>query len=278
MPKKSAPKSTVETITPQVARKYLESNTKNRRVRSKTVQFYAKQMAEGEWDLTGEPIIFSKDGVLLNGQHRLYACIEADTPFDTFVIRGAPDGSFAKIDQNVPRQAGDIVGRAGYAQSMRKASAARIAMAVLEQEDSPNSDRPRLNTKIPHADILEFVEQHDDILSEACHVVRRDDGASICKPPGLFVGLYAVFALKNKKRAREFFEQLVSGEVLEREDPASRLRAVLISSLSQPNVKRKKQWILAVTIKAWNYYLQDRTVKQLKFSEGEKWPKIRARK
>jgi len=272
------PSSRVETITPKKALKYLEANTHNRRVRNKTVQFYARQIREGDWDLTGEPIIFSDEGVLLNGQHRLHACIEANTAFKTFVVRGASDSSFAKIDQNVPRQAADIVGREGYAQSSRKAAAARVVLAMLDNEDKPPGERPALNTKRAHAEILEFVEANDDLLAEGCSLTIKDDGLSICRPPGVFVGLYTVFALKNRKRAREFFEQLVSGEILERDDASSRLRTVLISSMSQPNVKRKKQWIMAVTIKAWNLFLQDKQIRQLKFGENENWPKVRARK
>lgn len=274
------PTSRVETITPKKAQKYLEANTHNRRVRNKTVQFYAKQMAEGDWELTGEPIIFSNEGVLLNGQHRLHACIESNTSFKTFVVRGSPDESFAKIDQNIPRQASDIVGREGFAQAIRKSAASRIILAFEDLEDAVGDDysQPALNTKRSHAEILAFVGNYDEILSEGCSIIIKDDGTSICKPPAVFVALYAIFALKNRKRAKEFFHQLVSGEVLERDDPASRLRQVLISSLSQPNVKRKKQWILAVTIKAWNLFLQDKQIRQLKFGENEKWPRIRARK
>ena len=272
------PSSRVETITPKKALKYLEANTHNRRVRKKTVNFYARQMREGDWDLTGEPIIFSNEDVLLNGQHRLYACIEANTSFKTFVVRGASDTSFAKIDQNIPRQAADIVGREGYTQSTRKAAAARVVLAMLECEDKPAGERPALNTKRAHAEILEFVEDNDELLAEGCALVIKDDGLSICRPPGVFVGLYTTFGLKNRKRAREFFEQIVSGEVLERDDAASRLRQVLISSLSQTNVKRKKTWVIAVTIKAWNLFLQDKQIRQLKFGENENWPKVRARK
>lgn len=274
------PTSRVETITPKKALKYLEANTQNRRVRKKTVSFYASQIREGKWDLTGEPIIFSKDGVLLNGQHRLYACIEAAVSFKTFVVRGASDDSFSKIDQNIPRQASDIVGRAGFAQSARKSAATRIVLALLDLEDAPlgTHDRPALATKRSHADTLAFVEENNELLTEGCAIIIKDDGLSICRPPGVFVGLYTAFALKNRKRALEFFEQITSGEVLERTDPASRLRQVLISSMSQPNVKRKKHWIMAVTIKAWNLFLQDKQVRQLKFGENENWPKIRARK
>jgi len=273
------PTSRIETITPKKAQQYLEANTHNRHVRNNTVQFYAKQMAEGDWELTGEPIIFSDEGVLLNGQHRLHACIESNSSFKTFVVRGSSDDSFAKIDQNVPRQAGDIVGRAGYAQAIRKAAASRIILAFEELDDSTaDNHRPALAIKRPHAEVLGFVEKNNDILSEGCSLAIKDDGPSICKPPALFVGLYVLFATKNRKRAKEFFHQLVSGEILERDDATARLRAALISSLSNTHVKRKKTWILAVTIKAWNLFLQDKQIRQLKFGENENWPKIRARK
>ena len=124
--------SKVETITPKKAQIYLESNTNNRRVRQKTVDFYARIMSSGAWKLNGKTIVISNEGVILDGQHRLQACVNSGATFQTVVVRGPEDECFGTIDQGVVRTGGDIVGREGYSQSKRKAAATRVMLAIDE--------------------------------------------------------------------------------------------------------------------------------------------------
>ena len=83
---------TVETITPELAGKYLKRNVDNYRKISKTkVQTYATEMKAGKWQLNGEGIMFDETGKLKNGQHRLAAVILAGIPIKMSVIRGVAD-------------------------------------------------------------------------------------------------------------------------------------------------------------------------------------------
>lgn len=65
------------TITPEKAKTLLVMNTKNRKLSRKLVQKYASDMAAGRWPYNGDPIRVSVSNVLLDGQHRLEACIAA---------------------------------------------------------------------------------------------------------------------------------------------------------------------------------------------------------
>ena len=270
--------SKVETITPKKAQIYLESNTNNRRVRQTTVDFYARIMSSGAWKLNGKTIVISNEGVILDGQHRLQACVNSGATFQTVVVRGPEDECFGTIDQGVVRTGGDIVGREGYSQSNRKSAATRVILAIDEVDGGIEGFKPNLGLKRAHIEILDYVVENDDLLTEACNAVREDDGPSICKPPAVFVALYVFLAQKNRTKAKEFFEQLTSGENLNKSDPTYKLRKTLVGALSVTGVRRKKTWVLAITIKAWNAFLQGSTVGQLKFSETEKWPKTRARR
>jgi hypothetical protein len=279
MSKRKTPVSRTETITPKKAEEYLKSNTRNRRVREKTVDFYAEQMKNGEWMLNGESIIFDEEGTLLNGQHRLLACIRSGVNFQTFVVRGAPADSFRNIDQGAIRTAGDIVGMEDFKYANRKAAAAKLLMCLEELEKSKGQiERPRLGTKRSHGAILDAVIDHDELLQEGCLWMTRDDAKAYCRPGATFVGVYAYLAKKNRTRADEFFQLLVSGENITRHHPVNRLRALLVSSLSDPNKKRKKVWIIAVILKAWNAFMRDQEVKNLKFSESERWPRVATRR
>lgn len=73
-------------VTPELAREWLAKNVNNfRRAQHHTVNRYAADMAADHWDLNYIPIIFSGDE-LVNGQHRLLACVKANVPFYSLVI------------------------------------------------------------------------------------------------------------------------------------------------------------------------------------------------
>lgn len=60
-------------IDPATAERWLKANKRNRKLRRGPVLAYARDMAAGNWRLTGEAIKFAPDGTLLDGQHLLGA-------------------------------------------------------------------------------------------------------------------------------------------------------------------------------------------------------------
>lgn len=83
----------VETITPEQAIELLKSNTSNRVMSKSAVRKYAALMKKGEWYLSHQAIAFAdtEDGseVLVDGQHRLAAVVQAGIPITFTVIRRA---------------------------------------------------------------------------------------------------------------------------------------------------------------------------------------------
>lgn len=69
-------------ITPDMAQKLLAFNIKNRTLSQKKINEYAYNMKNNLFQQQSSPIGFF-NGELTNGQHRLYACIKAETPFET---------------------------------------------------------------------------------------------------------------------------------------------------------------------------------------------------
>ncbi len=80
--------SAIERITPNVAKQMLERVFSNAKVDAPSREAFGRDMAAGGWVLNGSPIVFSVDGVLLDGRARLHACIDSGSAFDTLVIRG----------------------------------------------------------------------------------------------------------------------------------------------------------------------------------------------
>jgi hypothetical protein len=98
------------TVTPEMARDWLHDNTKNRQLRETRVGFLVSAIQRGEWKLTHQPVAFDKQGVLLDGQHRLNAIVRAGIPVQMLVAKNADRASFDVIDIGDRRSLADITG------------------------------------------------------------------------------------------------------------------------------------------------------------------------
>lgn len=94
-------------ITPAQATKWLESNTNNRNIRKSIVRKYAVDMKSGNWSKCTTPISFYINGELADGQHRLQAIVEANTPQKFFILRGLSKQDGLNIDTGLARTAVD---------------------------------------------------------------------------------------------------------------------------------------------------------------------------
>jgi hypothetical protein len=99
----------VETITPEMAKKYLLFNTSNRALRKRIVSMYAREMRAGNWRLTHQGVAFNCDGTLLDGQHRLCAIVESGVTVQMLVARGVESRTQLVMDDHAKRNAGDAL-------------------------------------------------------------------------------------------------------------------------------------------------------------------------
>ena len=75
-----APYDLIMDVTPELACRWLEANTQNRVVNPAHVDRLVRDMKAGRWYLTHQGIAFDTHGLLVDGQHRLWAILEADVP------------------------------------------------------------------------------------------------------------------------------------------------------------------------------------------------------
>ena len=85
-------------ITPSMAFGWLEGNTHNRPLRQVHVQRLARDMKAGRWRLTHQGIAFDTTGLLIDGQHRLCAVIEADMTVKMRVFFNEPPENRHALD------------------------------------------------------------------------------------------------------------------------------------------------------------------------------------
>lgn len=103
----------VETITPELATRYLSRNIKNRSIRKQEVEAYAREIKRGTFVLTHQGIAFDSDGNLIDGQHRLMAIAMAGTPVQMMVSRGVAPAALTIVDRGASRTMRDVVALGG---------------------------------------------------------------------------------------------------------------------------------------------------------------------
>lgn len=111
-------------ITPELAREWIDRHVKvvagnraanggkardNRPVRwgDDGVAGYARDMKAGKWRRNGETVKIARDGSVPDGQHRLYACMEAGVPFWCLVVTGVDPEDQDTIDIGIKRKFSD---------------------------------------------------------------------------------------------------------------------------------------------------------------------------
>jgi hypothetical protein len=91
-------------VTPSQAARWLDNqNNRNRPVIDAVVKRYARAMKTGRWRLTHQGIAFDQHGLLLDGQHRLWAVVEANVPVDMHVWFNVPADGVMAIDDGKGR-------------------------------------------------------------------------------------------------------------------------------------------------------------------------------
>lgn len=121
-------------VTPEIAGYYLSKNTSNRHARQDTVTYLANLITRGEWKLTHQGICINKDGVLVDGQHRLLAVVKAGIPVEMLVTTDAPNDIFMAIDSGLKRSTTD---NTGIIQREAMVSSLLITLSTGKKKNSP---------------------------------------------------------------------------------------------------------------------------------------------
>ena len=254
-------------ITPEGATVLIEErNHGNRRIHMTRVEEYASEIRDDRWKVNGDTIGFRRDGKLNNGQHRLLACVQAGKPFATYVIMGLPNDSFMTVDTGLRKTVGDLIGMRGD-----KYETAQAGICRLQFQDVNGGAKalPAQHIKPSHTLIWNIREAHPGI-AESAEFAARACGKVVSPTQGGFVHYHAA-QRAGRAVADEFFLRLGDGIGLPANSPILALKSRLESN-RRAKAKLSQTEILALVIKAWNAYVQNREIKQLKFDRREEFP------
>lgn len=227
--------ATVETITPEMAGRYLEHNIRNRRISTSALTNCIYHLISGQWMVNGDSIKFSNTNALLDGQHRLRACVETGRSFVSVVVRGLDDSAFATIDSGKTRTAADVltIGKVPHASQM--AAAAKRLFAVHHAGDKSGTWAARFSCldmqgRMPsHADIVQLHHVYAQRMSDALDWIRINKYPLSILPDSLLIFLDIRLSEINADVARTFLEQLITNTDEDAKTAAKLLRSRIIN-------------------------------------------------
>lgn len=259
-------------ISPSIARQFLEANTSNRRVKRPVVLRYASDMLLNKWKAdTAEFIKVSRTGKILDGQHRLFAVIEANKTISFHVATGLADEIFDVLDTGSMRNASDVFKIDGVKND--NVIPAIISNWYLLKQGVTDTIGAQKNTRLTNAMLLETYHKEPERWQEiAKNSMKLYDAFFKTLAPSIIGAHYALFRELDADKNELFFEQLCTGFNI-----SNRTVALLRNKLLEDKTSQKKisaSLKTAFIIKAWNYFRIGKEVKYLKFNpESEPFPK-----
>ena len=235
------PRWAVEAIGPDRARAYLRHNTRNRRTVQAHVAAIARDIVAGRWMVNAQPICFSADGLLLNGQHRLMAVILADGMIEVPVIRGLSLAAQATYDLHAKRapEFGPALESFGD-----RALVAAMANLLWRRELRPPGAR---HAKATASEIRAIVADHPRLLE------LRGFGRKMVDHGRASVMGYGAYVIERSDPVRgpDFLRALETGADLATGHPILVLRRQL-QRLRRDKVPQEDQ--LAALLAGWERY------------------------
>ena len=236
------------TITPEVAAQWLKANKHNRPVRGRHVEFLASEMTSGNWQMNGQGLVIAENEEILDGQHRLLACIEAGIPFRTMVIYGVDPKAFKTIDTGAPRTGIDALAlhRPDLPTYVVKAVGSAVPWCLRLE-----SGFVGMRVKISNTDMLEYVDTHPSLWHCAEMLVRYPADARPMST-AMGTGCYEVMQRKDAIKAEKFMRRLFTGELLETHDVEYLIRTQFMKT-AQTTTKLPMEVRMKKVVLGWNW-------------------------
>jgi len=257
-------------VSPEDAFELLKANSRNRPMKPARVLELVKEMECGRWVFNGEPIQFTKGGVMLNGQHRLAAIVKSKIGQEMFLMSGLEDRAFGTYDVGGRRGAADVLAINDIPNPRRVAAMikAYIHLRVGRLLSLKNNGAFVGSCAITNTEVLEEYRKSESLFQEIsknsylCYAKLKMMNASE-------IGGYMAYLIIEKNHPDEkvysFFHQLTHSEGVEN-STINVLREKLVNA-KMTNYKMTSRYRKAVIIKTWNAFVQGKEFKTVTFNE-----------
>lgn len=252
-------------VTPELAKKWLQRNINNRTLSQWTVSHYAAEMSAKTWrHPTGEALIFDTNNVIQQGQHRLHAVVESGETITFWVMFNADPDDFQVIDSGRKRTVADVLQMQGGKNAGVAATTSRLLCMWMETDwDTRNLTRSH---------IVEFHNKYFDVIQKGA-VVGKSLSTNLRISAGHFATVYAYVDIisRQTEQLNEFANALANGHMLAKDSPVLALRNWTHLPKIAAGTHTQQKGVAVIT-KAWNAYSIGAPMKLATWREKESMP------
>ena len=242
------------TITPQRAGELLKTNKNNRTPRPSHYKFLSNEMRSGNWRENGESIVIDSLGHLIDGQHRLLACIDSNTQFDTILVEGVETSVVSTIDTGSRRSLSDTLKMNGFKNSVNLAG---LITSFHTMMNGSNSIGRGNSAKLSNSDGLYYANKNKDLLYTILKFltnVHHKQVSPVWRLTELSKVYYKLNGLSEPTdELLDFFKLQIGANSIE--GCAATYVYKMKARAQQQKTPLNGMWVLALVVKAWNLYI-----------------------
>jgi hypothetical protein len=259
--------SEVVEMTPDLARRLLETNDGNRPLKQSLVDRIEHDIRSDQFRLNGEPIIVSVDGHLNDGQHRLLAIIAADKTVKVFVAFGVARDSRFTVDMGDVRTTSNLLSMQSVA---RPSPAAIVAKNLFAFRNAVSHAQQKQG--IGKQDIVGEFNRQRAAIEAAIERFSKDRFVRATHCLASAAAAYVIISNASVRAVdREaFFTKFVVGANLDPDSPILHLRGKLLER--QDYDDRRTEARLELILRYWNAWAANAPVSTVRM-QG-KFPKL----
>lgn len=241
-------------ITPEIAEAWLDKNINNRRILPRYLKLYTRDMKKNAWMLTGETIIFSWDGNLLNGQTRLKACVASGCSFPSLVVYGIDPRAQMAMDSGKARTGADVLAFLGI-DKQRAALVVPIARLIHQVKNDGAMYGGR--SSMSQSELKDVTDRHPALVE---YVVQRKGPRGMPWPALGFLNYVGSKLMDRKHEAMMMIEVIQTGNPSRPGCPIHAFRERAMNLGVRTDTRQNITWTL---FHAWNLFLAGEQVSKM---------------
>lgn len=204
---------TFEDIDPEIAQVYLGRNLENNRhLLPERVERIARDMSNGDWITTADPIKFNKEGKLIDGQHRLAGVMKSGQTIRFLVARDLDEDAVYVIDTGATRTTAQALKIADTDMKSRSTVVAAAQLVhVYDKGALPNvASHVQTKDRMTNVEAIHYIENHREALEQG---VRMAHFVAPALPlaGSMVAAAYMILARIDTFAAAEFFNRIKQG-------------------------------------------------------------------
>lgn len=261
----------IKAITPEIAKEWLKTSIGNRNLKKDVLQGLLAEITEGKWEFNGETIVFDENNNLLDGHHRLTAVVKSDTPIISIVVYGIKRSTWSSMDSGTARSLGDVFKIEGVPNYSLVSTGVSGVLAKIKTSttgiNTLGTGNMLKRSGNSRKDALDFYYMHSEVFQTMAALARRVYHNLPCFriKEVMVLSSYLVIVKKHTVNSVIEFWNLVinSGDMF------ASMRSTFMNDVQETRVKMSTDTRYSYIATIWNYYIQKKYVKKVRYTIGE---------